>query len=64
MGFRKATVSTTASAATAGRLDVWPVVYTLTEKDLEAVQGRGYRPGDIRVTPHGLTITLVPEAAR
>ena len=41
-----------------------PVVYTLTEKDLEAVQGRGYRPGDIRVTPHGLTITLVPEAAR
>ncbi|HKX39779.1 MAG TPA: hypothetical protein VJO99_01370 [Burkholderiaceae bacterium] len=41
-----------------------PVVYTLTAKDLEAVQGRGYQPGDIRVTTSGLTITLVPEAAR
>jgi len=41
-----------------------PVVYTLTPKDLEAVQGRGYQPGEIRVTGTGLTITLVPEAAR
>jgi hypothetical protein len=41
-----------------------PVVYTLTPKDLETVQGRGYQPGDIRVTPRGLTITLVPEPAR
>ena len=41
-----------------------PVVYTLSAKDLEAVQGRGYRPSDIRVTPSGLTITLVPESAR
>ena len=30
-------------------------------KDLETVQGRGYQPSDIRVTPRGLTITLIPE---
>ncbi len=41
-----------------------PVVYTLTAKDLETVQGRGYLPSDIRVTPRGLTITLIPEPAR
>jgi len=41
-----------------------PVVYTLSAKDLEVVQGRGYQPSDIRVTPRGLTITLVPEPAR
>jgi len=35
-------------------------LYTLRPKDVEAVEGRGYRPGDIRVTPGGLMITLVP----
>lgn len=40
-----------------------PVVYTLSEKDLDAVQRQGYRPGDIRVRPGGLTITLLPGAA-
>jgi Protein of unknown function (DUF1439) len=44
-------------------LDEQPV-YTLRSKDLEAVQGRGYRPGDIRVTPAGLAITLLPIEAR
>jgi len=41
-----------------------PIVYALTAKDLETVQGRGYQPSDIRVTPRGLTITLIPEPAR
>ena len=35
-------------------------IYTLRPKDIEAVQGRGYRPSDIHVTPAGLTITLLP----
>ena len=39
-------------------------VYTLRPKDVEAVQGRGYRPGDIRVTSSGLVITLLPDSAR
>ena len=39
-------------------------VYTLRPKDVEAVQGRGYRPGDIRVTSAGLAIVLLPEPAR
>ena len=37
-------------------------VYTLRPKDVEAVQGRGYHPGDIRVTPGGLMITLLPDS--
>jgi len=40
-----------------------PVVYTLTERDLANVQGRGLQPGEIRVTPRGLAITLVPSAS-
>lgn len=44
-------------------LDERPI-YTLRPKDLEAVQGRRYRPGDIRVTPAGLVITLLPIEAR
>jgi len=51
-------------AAVAERLLGDPVVYTLTAQDLEAVQGRGYQPSDIRVTPRGLTVTLIPEPAR
>ena len=39
-------------------------LYTLRPKDVEAVQGRGYRPTDIRVTPTGLVITLMPDVAR
>ncbi len=39
-------------------------IYTLRPKDIEAVQGRGYRPGDIRVTPTGLSITLLPSEPR
>jgi hypothetical protein len=37
-------------------------VYTLRARDVEAVQGRGYHPGDIRVTPGGLMITLLPDS--
>jgi hypothetical protein len=36
------------------------VIYTLRPKDLEAAQGRGYRPGSIRVTARGVEITLDP----
>lgn len=36
------------------------VVHTLRPKDVEAVQGRGYRPGELRVTRHGLLVTLLP----
>lgn len=36
------------------------VLHTLRPKDVEAVQGRGYRPGELRVTPHGLRVTLLP----
>jgi hypothetical protein len=39
-------------------------VYTLRPKDVEAVQGRGYRPGDIRVTSTGLVIALLPDSPR
>lgn len=36
------------------------VIYTVRPKDLEAVEGRGYRPGGIRVTSRGVEITLDP----
>jgi hypothetical protein len=36
------------------------VVHTLRPKDVEAVQGRGYRPSELRVTPRGLLVTLLP----
>jgi hypothetical protein len=36
------------------------VIYTLRPKDLDAVEGRGYRPGGIRVTSRGVEITLEP----
>jgi len=39
-------------------------IYTLRSKDVEAVQSHGYRPGEIRVTPSGLVITLLPDSPR
>jgi len=39
-------------------------IYTLWPKDVEAVQGHGYRPGDIRVTSSGLIISLLPDTPR
>lgn len=36
------------------------VVYALRPKDIDALEGRGLRPGDIRVTPTGVLITLAP----
>ncbi len=39
-------------------------LYTLRPKDIEAVEGRGYRPSEIRVVPGGLFVTLMPEPAR
>jgi hypothetical protein len=38
-------------------------VYTLRPKDVEAMQGRGLRPGDIRVTSSGLALDLLAEPA-
>lgn len=40
------------------------VVYTLRPEDVEAVEGRGYRPSEIRVTRSGLAMTLLPLPAR
>ena len=40
------------------------VIYTLRPKDVEAVEGRGYRPSEIHVTRSGLSITLQPLSAR
>ena len=36
------------------------VIHTLRPKDVEALQGRGYRPSELRVTPRGLLVTLLP----
>jgi hypothetical protein len=38
------------------------VLYTLRPKDVAALEGRGLRPGDLRVTASGLEITLVAVA--
>jgi hypothetical protein len=38
------------------------VLYTLRDKDVAALQGRGLRPADLRVTASGLEITLLPVA--
>jgi hypothetical protein len=40
------------------------VIHTLRAKDVEAVQGRGYRPSELRVTSHGLRVTLLPIETR
>ena len=36
------------------------VLYRLRPKDVAALEGRGVRPGDLRVTATGLSITLMP----
>jgi hypothetical protein len=36
------------------------VLYTLRPKDVAALEGRGVRPGDLRVTRSGIEIALVP----
>lgn len=36
------------------------VLYTLRPKDVAALEGRGLRPGDLRVTASGVEITLLP----
>ena len=36
------------------------VLYTLRPKDVAALEGRGLRPGDLRVTSSGIEITLLP----
>ncbi len=36
------------------------VLYTLRPKDVAALEGRGLRPGDLRVTSSGIEITLQP----
>jgi hypothetical protein len=38
------------------------VLYTLRPKDVAALEGRGLRPGDLRVTASGVEITLVAVA--
>ena len=38
------------------------VLYALRPKDIAALEGRGVRPGDLRVTATGLSITLLPTA--
>ena len=38
------------------------VLYTLRPKDVAGLEGRGLRPGDLRVTASGLEITLLPIA--
>jgi len=38
------------------------VLYTLRPKDVAALEGRGLRPGDLRVTASGVEITLLPVA--
>ena len=36
------------------------VLYALRPKDVAGLEGRGVRPGDLRVTATGLSITLLP----
>ena len=38
------------------------VLYALRPKDVAALEGRGLKPGDLRVTANGLEITLLPLA--
>ena len=38
------------------------VLYTLRPKDVAGLEGRGLRPGDLRVTASGVEITLLPVA--
>jgi hypothetical protein len=36
------------------------VIHTLKPEDLKAAQGRGYAPGELKVTSRGITLTLNP----
>lgn len=36
------------------------VVHTLKPEDVQSAQGRGYQPGDLRVTARGISLTLNP----
>jgi len=36
------------------------VVHTLKPEDVKNAQGRGYQPGELKVTPRGLQLTLNP----
>ena len=36
------------------------VVHTLRPEDVKSAQGRGYQPGELKVTPRGLVLTLNP----
>ena len=38
------------------------MLYTLRPKDVAGLEGRGLRPGDLRVTASGVEITLLPVA--
>jgi len=36
------------------------VIHTLNADDMQALQGRGYRPGELKVNSRGIALTLVP----
>jgi hypothetical protein len=36
------------------------VVHTLKPEDVQNAQGRGYQPGELKVTPRGIALTLNP----
>ena len=36
------------------------VVHTLKPEDVQSAQGRGYQPGELKVTARGITLTLNP----
>jgi hypothetical protein len=38
------------------------VVHTLKPEDVKNAQGRGYQPGELKVTPRGLQLTLNPSS--
>lgn len=40
------------------------VIHTFKPEDMRSAQGRGYEPGDIKVTPRGLSFTLNPTEKR
>jgi hypothetical protein len=44
----------------AGELLQDHVIHTLKPEDLKAAQGRGYAPGELKVTSRGITLTLNP----
>ena len=52
--------SSIGSASLAKALLEDQVLYTLRPKDVAVLEGRGLRPGDLRVTATGLAITLMP----